>query len=196
MSNTIVPPFPLARGPPAFKPLVTLSRPGHPTATKARTKKNRNARARTVCEYGTVDAFLSALSEQCAAVLLLAPAYRLVGRSIQAGTLLSGHRPDETSCFHTCIVLDMEAVLVGERSRITYSYRQVRKRMSDLQQKLLAALHHAVQHGMRVTRLHYPAWYQVLAIWVWKTQVRLPDTQSPDLRGHWIAASDAPELPS
>ena len=34
MSNTIVPPFPLARGPPAFKPVVTLSRLGHPTATK------------------------------------------------------------------------------------------------------------------------------------------------------------------
>ena len=167
----------------------------------ARTKKSRNAKSGAVREYGTVDAFLGALSDQSPAEMLLAPVYRPAGNSIQAGALLSGQRTGDISCIHTCIALAVEAVLVGERGRITYPYRQaqqdrqVRKLVSDLQQELLAALQIALQHDARVARLRYPASYQVPALQTWNPDalVGFPVTYQS---GHWIATSGTLEIPS
>ncbi|GCE32021.1 hypothetical protein KDA_75050 [Dictyobacter alpinus] len=136
-------------------------------------RKKSSPKAGSVCEYGTVAAFLNALSEQSKAEVLLAPAYRTTGNSIQAGALLSGQRSDETSRVHACIVLAVEAILGGSQGRITYPYRQtqhdqqVRKRIRDLQDELLTALQLALQHDERVAHLRYPASYQVPAIQIW-----------------------------
>lgn len=155
-------------------------------------KNKRRLGSGAICEYGTVDAFLRALSEQSAAEVFLAPVYRSLNTAIHAGVLLSGQRPGESSCIHCCVVLAAKAILVGEQGRITYPYRQsqqnrqVRQTVSVLQQELLTVLASALQHDARVARFRSPASYQVDAIRTWNPEA-LAGFPVAYQDGHWTA---------
>ena len=138
--------------------------------------------AGAVCEYGTVNAFLDALFQQSPGEVLLAPAYRSTGASsVQVGALLSGQRFGDTSRVHTCTVLGVEAILLGERGRIIYPYRSpepesdIRPRIAQLQQGLLDALLVALQGDARVARVSYPASYQAtVTMWTRNALTEFP----------------------
>ncbi|GHP00686.1 hypothetical protein KSF_107330 [Reticulibacter mediterranei] len=160
----------------------------------------KKSKAGPVCEYGTVNAFLNAVSERAQATILLAPVHRPIGNAVQAGALLTSQIPDDYPCVHLCVILAVEAVLVGERGRVTYPYRQaqpdrqVRQKIRDLQQELLTVLLHTLQHDPRGAHVRSDAFYQVPEIQTWNRQALagFPVTYQD---GHWIASADRPEMP-
>lgn len=156
----------------------------------------RNANQIAVCEYGTLSAFLTALSQTGPAEILLAPAHHRpipTASTIQAGALLSGQRPGEPSCVHTCLVRAVQAILVGTQGRITYPYCQkqanahVRQRIHDLQQEFLDTLQISLSSDQRVAHLQYPASFQVsVQLWAPDALVGYPVTFQGE---HWTIVS-------
>src|SRR5579883_798377 len=162
--------------------------------------KGRKAKAEAACECGTLDAFLAQLTAgEDRAEILLSPIYQTLAMGsgttrVQAGVLLTGRHP-RTSVICSCLVLAVEARLVGERGRLTYPARgkaddpRVRERIHALQRELLTAISSFLQGHPRVAHIAQPAAYRVPAGLTWQAGA-LAGTPLTYTDGHWTLRAD------
>lgn len=147
--------------------------------------------------YGTVEAFLSALSqgETHIEILLMPIAHRLTlgtgTTRTQVAILLTGQR---ANVVYVCFVLVAEASSVGEKGRIIYPYKasddpHVTHQLQRLQDELLTVLTTAFQRDSRVSSVEHPAALEIPQLRTWPSNAL---THFPIVfrDGHWVSVEE------